>query len=57
MHKRLLPIAQLDLFAKDAAQPAPRLPTDSLSQLGRLLQKLLLEVLDAERPAREDADE
>lgn len=57
MYKRLLPIAQLDLFAKGAEQPPPRLPADHLSQLGQLLQKLLLEVLDAERAAREDADE
>lgn len=50
-------IRQLDLLAKADEQPAPRLPANTLSQLGQLLQKLLLEVIDADRATREDADE
>jgi hypothetical protein len=38
-------------------QPAPQLPADTLSQIHQLLKKLLLEVIEAERVAKEDADE
>ncbi len=48
---------QLDLLVKAAEQPLPRLTLETLGQLGQLLQRLLLEVIDAERAVREDADE
>ncbi|MGH9652365.1 MAG: hypothetical protein ACRD6B_02750 [Bryobacteraceae bacterium] len=57
MRNRCPPMRQLDLLVKAAEQPLPRLTLETLGQLGQLLQRLLLEVIDAERAVREDADE
>jgi hypothetical protein len=49
---------QLDLPVYPISeQPTPQLPADTLSQIHQLLKKLLLEVIEAGRVAKEDADE
>jgi hypothetical protein len=49
---------QLDLPVYPISeQPAPQLPADTLSQIHQLLKTLLLEVIEAGRVAKEDADE
>jgi hypothetical protein len=48
---------QLDLLVDADGQPQPQLPTDAVIQMGQLLKKLLIELIDAGRTAREKVDE
>lgn len=49
---------QLDLAVYPVSERlAPQFPADTLSQIHQLLQKLLLEVIEAGRVAKENADE
>ncbi len=58
MPKPRLSMRQLDLAVYPVSeQVAPQFPADTLSQIHQLLQKLLLEVIEAGRVTKEDADE
>lgn len=60
MKRRERPAArlrQLDLLPYVAEEPPPQLPESALRQVRQLLQKLLLELIDAVRAGQEGVDE
>ena len=50
-------VRQLDLLLRTAEERVPQLPAGAIAQVRQLLQKLLLEIIDAKRGGLGDVDE